>query len=303
MADLLERTKSHTFKEFTIFKGVIEWAIEGVKQRYCILDQLHWNSFYSSMRDLLGDATNAILRKIGEDFGQKVFSIVREKYGADKITAFKFILQNLEKLGWGAFWNIKISEDQGTIVLELHNTNEGYNEGKASCYHISGILCGLAKGLLGDDILVREVKCSAKGDKICEFHIGREEVVPALYEKDILDQLKQILQDLKHTIKSRIELVATTDGVPIVSTGLPSELDSSLWGTIISFILAGGMSGSQTIANGSLKEVIINAEKGTIIASQCTKDTILIAVIAPDTSPGLAGLALKKAKEKIIQLL
>ncbi len=304
MTDLLERTKPHTFKEFTIFKGVMEWSLDGLKQRYCVLDEIHWKSFYTSMQGLLGDSTNAILKKVGEDFGAEIFSFVREKYGADTKTAFLLSLQKLEKLGWGAFWNTKIDEEAKKIVLELHNSNEALKEGLASCYHVTGILRGLAKGVLGEERLtVREIRCTAKGDKICEFVIETDQDVQALYDEEIMKKLGEILQELKRTIKSVLELIATSDGVPVISLGLPEEIDPSLWGTITSFVLAGGSSGSEVVNNGNLKEVIINAEKGTIIATQCSEKTILVAVVGPDTSAGLAGLAIKKAKDKIVALL
>ncbi len=302
MSELLEKAKLHNFKEFTIFKGIMEWGIEGFKQRYCVLDQIQWRSFYSSMKDLLGDSTNAILKKIGEDFGQKLFLDVKEKYRVDSETAFIFILQNLEKLGWGAFWNVKIEMESKKITVELHNTNEAHNDGIPSCYHVTGILRGIAKGVLGDNIIVRETDCTAKGDKICKFIIGSEIVVPDLYDKEIMENFIKILQELKKTIKSSIEFLATTDGVPIISPDL-QDIDRLLWGTIISFLLSGGKNSSSGIKNGTLKEVIVNAEQGTIIASQVTDKVILAAVIGPDTSAGLAGLALKKAKDKIIDIL
>ena len=303
MTDLLEKTKTHTFKEFSIFKGVIEGTIEGMKQRYCIMGESHWKAFYATMTELLGDSTNAILRKIGEDFGQKLSKSVEEGYGADPNTTFLYILQYLEKLGWGAFWNIKIDEDAKQIILELHNSSEAYNEGMASCYHINGILRGIAQNLLGKDIVIRETKCLANGDKNCEFIIGSQITVPELYDEETLGKLTKILQELKHTIKSSIELLSTTDGVLILAPNFPETVDPTLLGTIISYSVCGGKQGSQVIDNGNLKEIIINAEQGTIIASQCTEKTILAAVIGPDSSPGLAGLALKKAKDKILDII
>jgi predicted hydrocarbon binding protein/predicted regulator of Ras-like GTPase activity (Roadblock/LC7/MglB family) len=303
MSDLLERTKGHTFKEHTIFKGVIEGTIEGVKQRYGIMEESHWKTFYATMVKFLGDSTNAILKKIGEEYGQKVSKFVKEKYKTNPNITFLYILQNMEKLGWGAFWNIKIEPDSSKIVLELFNSNEAYNAGIASCYHMNGILRGIAQDFWGKDIGIRETKCIAKGDKNCEFLIGKGVSVPDLYNKDIMEKLAKILQDLKATIKSSIEFLATTDGVPILTPNLPKAVDPALLGTIISYTLCGGKQGSQVLSHGNLKEIIINADQGTIIASQCTKNTVLAAVISPDSSPGLAGLALKKAKDKIIELL
>lgn len=303
MSDLLNRTKQHTFKEFTIFKGVIEGVVEGFRQRYYILDNFHWNSFYQTLRDrLLGDATNAILRKIGEDFGNEIFSIVQEKFGADPQTAFLYILQNLEKLGWGAFWNTKINVEGKEITLELHNSAEAYNNEVPSCYHIEGILTGIAKAILGKDIVVREMECIAKGDKICTFRIGDRSIVPELYSQEKITQMIKILQQLKATIKSSVELLATTDGRPIISN-LSEGIDSSLWTTIISFVLAGSKQASVQIGTGKLKEVVINSEKGIIIASLITEKILIAVVVGPDTSPGLAGLSVKQAKEKIREVL
>jgi predicted regulator of Ras-like GTPase activity (Roadblock/LC7/MglB family)/predicted hydrocarbon binding protein len=302
MSDLIERTKTHTFKEFTIFKGVIDGSIEGFKRRFCIMSKDHWKTFYSSLHDLLGESTNAILRKIGEDFGQKLYASIEKQFKTDPKTTFLFILQELEKLGWGAFWNIKINTDSKEIEVELHNSIEAFKNGIASCYHVFGILKGLAKSILGENVIVRELECTAKGDKICKFVIGSKAVVPELCPKEIIEKLINILQELRRTIKSSVELVATTDGRPII-TNLSEEIDSSLWTTVLSFILEGGKNSSHIIDNGDLKEIIINAEKGIIIASQVTKAIIIAVVVGPDTSPGLAGLALKKAKDKIIELL
>ncbi|NVM54161.1 MAG: hypothetical protein HWN66_10715 [Candidatus Helarchaeota archaeon] len=303
MSDLLERTKSHSFKEFTIFKGIIEGALQAFKQRFCIMDEIHWKSFYSSMYDLLGDSTNTILKKIGEDFGRKLFPAVQDKSETDPQTTFLFIIRNLEKLGWGAFWNAKIDEVSNKIVVEVHNSVEAYNEGIPSCYHVNGILKGIAKGVLGEDIIIRETKCTAKGDSNCEFVIGSKEVVPKPYNAETMGKLADIVQELKKTIKSSVELFATTDGVPILAPDLPEGLDPTLWGAIVSFLLAGGKSSSEAVNNGSLKEIIINSEQGTIVATQCTKDTLIAAVVGPATSAGLAGLAMKKARDKIIELL
>ncbi|MFX1295496.1 MAG: V4R domain-containing protein [Promethearchaeota archaeon] len=303
MNDLLERMKNHTFKGFTIFKGVIEGGIEGFKQRNCIMDKIHWNSFYLSMyKHLLGDATNAILKKIGEDYGKEIFAMIQEKFRVDTNTVFLFILQNLEKLGWGAFRNAKIDTDRKEITVELHNSNEAYNAEIPSCYHVKGILRGIGKSVLGDNIVVREIECIAKGDKICKFILGDKSIVPDLFDQDTIAKLIKILQELKRTIKSSVELIATTDGRPIISN-LSEEIDSVLWTTIISVVLAGGKKSSKYIDNDNLKEIIINAEKGTIIASLVKEDILIAVTVGPDTSPGLAGLAVKKAKDQIIDLL
>ena len=127
--------------------------------------------------------------------------------------------------------------------------------------------------------------------------------VPDIYDKETIEELGKILQELKGTIKSSIELVAKTDGDPILSSELPEGIDSTTWGIIVSYLLAGGRVGSDAVKNGNLKEIIVNGEQGTIITTQCTKDVLIAAVIGPDTSPGLAGLAIKKAKDKIIKLL
>ncbi len=303
MSNLLERVKPHTFKEFMQFKGVIEGTIEGLKQRYCILDKMHWKTFYSSMREnLLGDATHAVLKKIGEDFGKKIFAHAQEKYGADPETAFRFVLQNLEKLGWGAFWNIKINQEGKEITLELHNPNEAYNDGIPSCYHIEGILRGLAKGILGDDIAIRETECTAKGDKVCKFIMGDKSIVPELYDEAVIEKLTNVLQELRGTIKSSIELLATTEGRPIIAN-IADGIDPVLWTTMVSFVLAGAKKASEMIQNAGLKEIIVNAEKGTIIASLVNESTLVAVVVGPDTSPGLAGLSLKKAKDKIKSII
>ena len=108
--------------------------------------------------------------------------------------------------------------------------------------------------------------------------------------------------ELKGTIKSSVELLATTDGRPIISN-LSEEVDSVLWTTKISYLLAGGKKSSDSLDNGALKEIIINAEKGTIIATQVTDEILIAVVVGPDTSPGLVGLSVKKAKDKIRALL
>ena len=113
--------------------------------------------------------------------------MVQEKFGADPETAFRYVLQNLEKLGWGAFWNIKMDPEGKEITLELHNSNEAYNANIPSCYHIEGILRGIGKAILGEDIVVREIDCIAKGDKVCKFIIGDKSIVPELYDQETIE--------------------------------------------------------------------------------------------------------------------
>ena len=149
--------------------GVLVYGEKNALKRLIIKDVASINSMFLKTADLIGWKTiGPICFRVGRN---TALNEIAKKKPLDlkKITDY---LQELSYFGWGLF-NL---EDKGSGIYYVIVTNSPFTAGfpiqqTATDYLLAGVLEGLFEALEGNRVNVKEVECTAKGDKRCLFEI------------------------------------------------------------------------------------------------------------------------------------
>jgi len=122
------------------------------------------------------NAVKPLLFQMGYKAGKRIVTRYKEK-GMDSKKAVEFTLPTASSFGWSEARLIE--EKEGEAIIRAYNSFEAesyaINEKKPStqgeCNFIRGILGGVWSIYTGKEFQVKEVKCTAKGDDVCEFHV------------------------------------------------------------------------------------------------------------------------------------
>lgn len=152
------------------FAGLDEYVNQDIPPP-SIEDSISFQTFKSlitSMNDLLGHGTDAILYESGRKF-------------AIYLTPFGYSLSNVaEKLShWiGGTWTVEHDNDESIVRIKNNPICKSISEvrTKPSCHVISGALAKIKEESTGEFHQVIEVQCESKGDSCCEFHIMKRKV-------------------------------------------------------------------------------------------------------------------------------
>ncbi len=117
----------------------------------------------TSMNDLLGHGTDAILYESGRKF-------------AIYLTPFGYSLHEVvEKLSdWvGGNWTVEKDNEEGIVRIKNNPLCNWIKSTKPSCHVISGALGKVKEESTGYRYMVKELLCESRGDPYCEFIIKR----------------------------------------------------------------------------------------------------------------------------------
>lgn len=140
-----------------------------------------WDAIQDGLYDTLQDSWSVILFQMGLKYGTRVGENAREKV-PDAQQAVKFLESYGLMAGWGKFKTSPITLSMGKLADDLKVTVEDNFFAKTGkkkksdsprCFFISGLLAGIAEGLLGEGHNCIERKCIANGADRCEFLITR----------------------------------------------------------------------------------------------------------------------------------
>lgn len=117
-----------------------------------------------------------LLFQMGYKAGKKICGRYKEK-GMDPKKAVEFSIAGASFFGWGE--GRLIEEKDGVSIVRIYNAFEAEsftaNEKKPStqgeCNFLRGVLGGIWSIYAEKECQVKEVKCTAKGDEVCEFHV------------------------------------------------------------------------------------------------------------------------------------
>lgn len=115
-------------------------------------------------------AAGGLLYLIGIDAGKVL--VKKLKLGNDYEKKIGKVLGFLKFTGYS---DIEISENNRIIIKnspDAHQFKKLYPQEKMMVdYYIAGVLAGSISEIIGKDIDIREIKCIANGDEVCEFEI------------------------------------------------------------------------------------------------------------------------------------
>lgn len=96
--------------------------------------------------------------------------------------------------------------------------------------------------------------------------------------------------------------VISTDGLVIASV-LPPSMDEDRMGAMAAAMLSLGDRTSQELARGDLEQVLIKGEKGYVLMTHAGADSVVSVVTKSSAKLGMVFLDVKRAAEKLSQLL
>ncbi len=116
------------------------------------------------------------------------------------------------------------------------------------------------------------------------------------------EQLTEILQSLKKVGDVLGSSVISADGLPIASD-LGEGIDESTFAAMSAAMQGAAETAVQELKQGTLKQIILEAEESKIIAISSGEKAILVILAKPKINLGLALLELGKASGKISDVL
>ena len=120
---------------------------------------------------------------------------------------------------------------------------------------------------------------------------------------DIIDMLESVLSDLKKTGGIDSSVIASRDGLLIASSS-PSFCERAETFAAMSATMLGAAETATTeLGKGAPRRVIVESEKGKLIALGAGPKALLIVLTRPEASLGLILVEMEKAAEKIEEIL
>ena len=116
------------------------------------------------------------------------------------------------------------------------------------------------------------------------------------------EQLTKILEDLRKIGDMGGASIISRDGL-IIASDLSSEIDGETFAAMSAAMMGAAETAVSELKQGSLSQIIADAEKGKLIGIGAGKTAILISLIKKDANLGLILLEMKKASKKITMLL
>lgn len=96
--------------------------------------------------------------------------------------------------------------------------------------------------------------------------------------------------------------IISTDGLMIASV-LPASMDEDRVGAMSAAMLSLGDRIAQELARGTLEQVLIKGAKGYVLMTHAGTEAVLTVLAKPNAKLGLIFLDVKRAAEKVINLL
>lgn len=120
-------------------------------------------------------------------------------------------------------------------------------------------------------------------------------------EKSKKEKLEKILEDLRTTGGVIGSAIISKDGLAIVSD--LGEQDVETFAAMSAAMQGAAETAVSELNQGSLNQIIIDSEKGKIMTMSAGDEAILVVLTKPKQNTGLILIGLKKAGEKITDIL
>ena len=150
--------------------------------RGIIINERFWNRICNELLDLTREEGPLILYQLGSGYGIEVGMQGKEMV-RNTADAVEFLEYYGLLAGWGRFETCGLKPDSkqdrlmGPITVKIFDSFFAHalptNSGNPGCFFISGMLAGIANGLLDDYHNCLEEKCVSAGADCCQFVITK----------------------------------------------------------------------------------------------------------------------------------
>ncbi len=286
----IKQIEAFSHKNFRFFEG----KIEGYYKRFVIFEKNQLKDFYISLSNHFNDGREAILEKIGFDYGLKTYNELNKDIPDDEI-CLQYVLTELSKLGWGKFWNVKLEDEN--ISLEYHYPMEDFADDKIYNFYIIGIIKGMARAILKEKIKVMNEERINRGNlTIYNLKFIKKKKFNETWK--LKESLEEILKEFDGKAKTNFSMIMSSNGEILVQNNT-TDIDEETFSTITSSII-GGILKLSSMKQGDFLQLAIMFEDGVLMAA-CPKNKklVLVGALNKQASVNLIGISLKQACEKL----
>jgi len=253
--------------------------------------------WFKTLKNLFQQGANSILYRIGRETGKTLLTHLNTLILSDD-EAFNYLLLALNKLGWGKYWNTKIESEQ--ITLELHNPIEAYEDRITSCHYVQGILEGMGEIYMETPVFAIEESCVSQKNRFCTFKIVKREKY--LEEWENKSEFDEVLKEFDGKAKSKASFIMTQEG-HILIKHLNEDLNCDEIAHLNSPML-GAATRCSMENKWTLNQLVLMGDKGNLMLKGTSDGkAMVVAILDKNASPGLIGIALKQACEKLEKLV
>ena len=290
----IKEIENFSFKNLRFFEG----KIEGYGDRFCIFRKNQLKEFYLALQDHFKDGKEAILQKVGYDWGLKLFEALSKEI-LDEKTCFKYILTELHKLGWGKFWNINQNDDE--LRLEYQYPFEDFESDEISNYYVIGIIKGMVKSLLKEEIkVIKEERVQRGSLLIYKLRFLKKSIYDKTWEK--IPLLQEVLDEFDKKAKTNYSMIVSSTGEILVQNNTES-IDKEKFSVIVTTIL-GGIFKLSEMNVGNFVQHALMYDNGVIMAAASKNGkSFIVGSLNKQASVNLIGIALKQSCEKLDKII
>lgn len=144
-------------------------------ERVVIFREPVYESFLVGIRERLSSAGEMFLYYMGFDIGARISKEYKRLASSEDVETLCEVAKALVlNLGWAILEVLEIDLTRKTAKIRLYDNFEcklAKRNGKAYSQFFRGAIAGIFTEFFEEEVSVEEVKCIAKGDSFCEFHI------------------------------------------------------------------------------------------------------------------------------------
>ncbi|MFQ6124739.1 MAG: roadblock/LC7 domain-containing protein [Candidatus Heimdallarchaeota archaeon] len=130
-----------------------------------------------------------------------------------------------------------------------------------------------------------------------ESQIGTERTCQDKLLSEILDSIKIEVPEVLAV------LLVSSEGLPIASTRLGMSQDETILSAMTAALISVGEQVGLELDKGNPRVLIVKCPKGLIVLQRINKDVLITVVTQKEIRLGLLLLSLRKAKDKLDQVL
>ena len=147
----------------------------GGEEKFIVVPLRAYGALYDAARRLLGGYSAGLLYYVGLEMGRGLEEeLVRSLNGdrSDPRCMLTEFARLLEELGFGKAELVELRDGEALVRMHENATTEVIRGvGQPVCHIERGMIAGAFEAVTGRRVIVKEVRCRAKGDPYCEFHI------------------------------------------------------------------------------------------------------------------------------------
>ena len=119
---------------------------------------------------------------------------------------------------------------------------------------------------------------------------------------EVKEQIDLVLDDLRKTGDIEASAVVRRDGLMIASD-LPARIESRTVAAMTAALVGTAETTSNELKRGSFQEVVVDSEKGKIVAIGAGKLALLVSLMRPEGNLGFVLLSMERAAKHIETIL